>query len=85
MQPMSYVPRFCQKKDLVKIHICGKFYQCSVCGCEVKVFQRFCITSESMKGLLFWGGGVGGGRDVGSILHQILFDLTETLTRVSLQ
>ena len=84
MQPMSYVPRFCQKKDLVKIHICGKFYQCSVCGCKVNFFQSFCITSESMKGLLFGGWG-GRGRGVGSILHQILFNLTETLTRVSLQ
>ena len=65
MQPMSYVPRFCQKKDLVKIHICGKFYQCSVWGCEVKFFQSFCITSESMKELLFWGVGWEGGGALG--------------------
>ena len=27
IHPMSYSPRFCQMKDLIKIHVCGKFYQ----------------------------------------------------------
>ena len=37
---MSYAPRFCQMKDL-KIYICDKFHQYSICGCEIKIFQTF--------------------------------------------
>ena len=39
LHPMSYVPRFCQMKYIVKIYICGKFHQYSICGCEVKDFS----------------------------------------------
>ena len=28
------VPKFCQMKDLIKVHIRGKFHQYDVCGCE---------------------------------------------------
>ena len=60
--PMSYAPRFFQMKDLIKTHVCGKFYQYSICGCEVKIFKSFFYyfrihkrpTSESMKDLPFF-------------------------------
>ena len=32
---MSYAPKFCRMKDLIKIYTCGKFHQYSICGCEV--------------------------------------------------
>ena len=51
---MNYTPRFCQIKDLIKIYICGKFHQYSICSCEIKKFQSFlCIDSVSMKWPLF--------------------------------
>ena len=78
LQIMSYAPRFCQMKDLVKIYICGKFYQYSICGCDVKNFHKvFCIDSASMKWPLF--------EFFGHFFPQILFNLAEILTRGSLQ
>ena len=51
---MNYAPKFCQMKDLIKICICGKFHQYSICSCEIKEFQSFlCIDSASMKWPLF--------------------------------
>ena len=41
LHPMSYVPKFCQMKDLIKIYICSKFHHYSICGCVVKSFQFF--------------------------------------------
>ena len=41
LHPMSYAQRFCQMKDFIKIYICGKSHQYSICGCEVKNFQSF--------------------------------------------
>ena len=41
LYPMSYVPRFCQMKELIKVYICGKFHQYSICGCEIKNFDSF--------------------------------------------
>ena len=41
LHPMSYTPRFFQVKDIIKIYICGKFHQYSICGCGVKKFQSF--------------------------------------------
>ena len=41
LHPMSYNPTFWQMKDLLKIYICGKFYQYSICVCEVNNFQGF--------------------------------------------
>ena len=41
LHPMSYILRFCQRKDLSKIHICVKFHQDSIGGCEVKHFQSY--------------------------------------------
>ena len=44
--PMIYAPRFCQMKGLIKLCICGEFYQYSECGCEVKIFKVFWIDSD---------------------------------------
>ena len=41
LYPVSYAPRFCQMKDLIKVYICGKFHQYSTCGCEIKNFESF--------------------------------------------
>ena len=41
LHPMSYPPRFCQMKEVIKVYICGKFLQYIICGYEVKDFQRF--------------------------------------------
>ena len=48
--PMSYPPKFCQMKDLIKIHICGKIYQYSICCCEIKIFQSlsYCFKINEM-------------------------------------
>ena len=35
---LSYAPRFCKLKDLIKIYICGTFQHYSICGREVKGF-----------------------------------------------
>ena len=43
LHPINYAPRFYRLKYLIKIHIRVKFQQYSVCGCEVKNFQRFSI------------------------------------------
>ena len=56
--PMIYAPRFCQMKGLIKLCICGEFYQYSECGCEVKIFKVFWIDSDPWNGP-FLGGGVG--------------------------
>ena len=53
LQPMSYTPRFFQVKDIIKIYICGKFHQYSICGCGVKKFQIFRNNSAFLFG--FWG------------------------------
>ena len=45
---MSYAPRFCQMKDLIKTYICGKFRHYSISGCEVEDFW-IDSTSASMK------------------------------------
>ena len=37
----SYAPSVCKEKDLMKIHNPGKFYQCSIYGCQVINFQSF--------------------------------------------
>ena len=50
LNAVNYAQRFCQRKDLIKIYICVKFHQDSICGCEVK---NFCINSASMKWPLF--------------------------------
>ena len=47
MHPMGYAPRFCQMEDLIKIYVCGKFHQYSICGCEVKNFQFFVLIQHS--------------------------------------
>ena len=47
---LSYAPRFCQMKDLIKIYICGKFHHYSICGCDVKDFW---IDAASMNWPLF--------------------------------
>ena len=74
LQLMSYTPRFCQMKDLIKIYICGKFHQYSICGCEVKDFW---IDSAFMKWplLVFFR----------PLLSQTLLNLAEILIRGSLQ
>ena len=36
LRPTSYVLRFWQMKDLIKIHIRVKFYQYNIRGCQVK-------------------------------------------------
>ena len=41
LHPMSYSPRFCQMKDVIKIYIYGKFHQYSICGWKVENFQSF--------------------------------------------
>lgn len=66
LQPMSYVPIFCQNKDLIKIHYCGK-HKYSICRCQVINFQSFAYQFSP-----FW-------EVLGSKLHQIWFSFTETL------
>ena len=41
LHSMSQATKSCQMKDLIKIYICGKFHQYSICGCEGKSFQNF--------------------------------------------
>ena len=41
LHTMRDSPRICQIKDLIKIYICGKFHQYSICGCEIKKCQSF--------------------------------------------
>ena len=53
LHPMSYTPTFWKMKDLLKICICGKFYQYSICVCEVNNFQGFSYWFSSHE----WGGG----------------------------
>ena len=73
LHPMSYAPRFCQMKDLIKIYICGKFHQYSICGCEVKNFQSFSYWFSIYEMVPSWG--------FWALLPQILFNLAEILTR----
>ena len=42
LQPMSQASIFCHIKGLMKIHNRGKFDQYSICGCQVKIFSKFC-------------------------------------------
>ena len=46
LHSISYTPKFCLMKRLIKINFCAKFYQHSICGREVKNFQMF---FESMQ------------------------------------
>ena len=40
--PMSYAPRFCRMKGLIKIYICGKFHQYSIfVVVKLKIFEVF--------------------------------------------
>ena len=71
---LSYAPRFCKLKDLIKIYICGTFQHYSICGREVKGFW---IDSASMIGSFL--------RFFGPLLSQILLNLADILTRGSLQ
>ena len=51
---MTYAPRFCQIKDLIKKYICGNFPHYGISDCEVKIFL---FDSASMKWSLcrgFW-------------------------------
>ena len=41
IHPMIFAARFCEMKDLIKIHICGNFYQYNICGCIIKISQNF--------------------------------------------
>ena len=49
-----YAPRFSQIKGLIKIYICCKFHQYSICGCEVKNFQYFSYWFSIHEMVLFW-------------------------------
>ena len=49
LHTMRDPPRICQMKDLIKIYICGKFHQYSICGCEIKNVKVFCTDSVSME------------------------------------
>ena len=51
---MSYTSRFCQLKDLIKIHICGKSFISIACAVvEFKIFKVFRIDSASWSGHFF--------------------------------
>ena len=50
----TYAPRFSQMKELIKIHICGKFHHYSICGCKTKKFQSFSYQSSIHKMAPFW-------------------------------
>ena len=52
---MSYASKFCQIKDLIKIYICGKFHQYSICGCKGKSFQNFSYWFSIHKMAPFFG------------------------------
>ena len=73
LHPMSYVPRFCQMKDLIKIYVCGKFHHYSICGCELRSFLHGFSIHEMTP---FWV--------FGPLFPKILFDLAEILNRGSL-
>ena len=54
LHPMSYTSRFCQLKDLIKIHICGKSFISIACAVvEFKIFKVFRIDSASWSGHFF--------------------------------
>ena len=74
--PKSYAPRFCQIKDLIKIHVPGKFHQYSICGCEVKIFQSFSYVFSIDEIAPFWGG-----QDFSHLFPEIMFNLAKILTR----
>ena len=76
LHPMNYTPRFCLMKNVIKIYVSGTFHQYSICGCEIKMFQRFlCIDSASMKLAPFWV--------IWPIFALIMLSLAEILTRSS--
>ena len=79
LHPMKHTPRFCQMKNFIKIYICGKFHQYSICGCEMKDFQGFLYWFNIHKMVPFC--------DFLALSppNQILFDLAETLIISSLQ
>ena len=61
---MSYVPRFCQWKDVIKIHICDEsFISIAYVVVNSKIFKVFEINSASWIGS-FFGERRGGGRGV---------------------
>ena len=74
--PKSYAPRFCQIKDLIKIHVLGKFHQYSICGCEVKNFQSFSYVFSIDEIAPFWGG-----QDFSHLFPEIMSNLAKILTR----
>ena len=78
LHPMSYAPRFCQMKDVIKIYIYGKFHQYSICGCKVKNFQSFSHRLSLHEMVPF-------GVFFGPLLPQILFNFAEILTKGILQ
>ena len=57
IHPMSYAPKFCQMKDLIKIHICGKFYHIAFADVKLKFLKVYGIPSQSIKWPLLRGGG----------------------------
>ena len=70
VHPTRYIPRFCQLKYLIKIYICDKFNQYSICGCEIKNFQSLLFWSSINEMAPFW--------DCLGPLPQILLGLAET-------
>ena len=51
-----------QMRDVMKIHIRGKFHQYDICGCQVTNFQNFAYQINNYVRPIFWGrkGGVVG-------------------------
>ena len=63
---MSYVPRFCQWKDVIKIHICDEsFISIAYVVVNSKIFISFRNQFSIMNWLLFWGEAGGGGGEGG--------------------
>ena len=52
---MSYAPKFCRMKDLMKIYICGKFHQYSICGCGAKRILDWVSIHEMAPFYGVWG------------------------------
>ena len=72
VHPTRYIPRFCQLKYLIKIYICDKFNQYSICGCEIKNFQSLLFWSSINEMAPFW--------DCLGPLPQILLGLPDMKT-----
>ena len=76
LQPMSQASIFCHIKGLMKIHNRGKFDQYSICGCQVKIFSKFCKPIRHP-----WNGCF---EFFVPLLPQIWSDFTEIFTRDSI-